>query len=102
MTSRSLGATGRTVRALSERVIATGWPPRKFEFGNFLLGRQSWLRDENRQTRRHRQHLRERITFRHGRPPAFDRPGRRSTSERLRALLKIERCKRKGNAQADN
>jgi hypothetical protein len=30
--------------------------------------KQSWLRDENRQTRRHRQHRRERITFRHGRP----------------------------------
>src|SRR6266513_4560732 len=58
--------------------------------------RQSWLRDENRQTRRHRQHLRERITFRSRTlsPASFARDRRRLTSERLRGLRKIERSKR--------
>src|SRR6266496_1007052 len=39
--------------------------------------RRSWLRDENRQTRRHRQHLRERITF-HSRTLAGELRPRRS------------------------
>jgi len=38
--------------------------------------RPSWLRDENRQTRGHRQHLRERITFRSQTPAGELRSGR--------------------------
>ena len=83
MISRSLVAQADRACAIRQRVIATGWSPRKFEFGTFLLG-SGKARSENRQTRTHRQHLRERITFVHGRSPAsFARAGRRLTSERL-------------------